>query len=132
DPVLRLAAVRVVGRLYARRVGDPPVDQMLANLVIAAVNENDRDMKLAAMDTLGALRERRAVDGLTQLVQFYGKGDLAEAAMTALSRIGDRSSAPLFVMQLSGKSTPMKVLAIEGLARTGDASHMAAIQSALK
>jgi HEAT repeat protein len=132
DPMLRLAAVRVIGRLYARRPGDAPVDQALGNLVIAAVNENDREMKLAAMDTLGALRERRAVDGLTQLLQFYGKGDLAEAAMAALARIGDRSSAPLFLMQLSSKSSAMKALAIEGLARTGDASHMAAIQASLK
>jgi HEAT repeat protein len=132
DPALRLAGLRVIGRLYARRAGDAPIDQMLGNLVIAAVNENDREMKLAAMDTLGALRERRAVDGLTQLFQFYGKGDLAEAALAALSRIGDRSSAPLFLTQLSGKPTPMKVIAIEGLARIGDASHMAAIQSALK
>jgi HEAT repeat protein len=132
DPALRLAAVRVVGRLYEKRAGDPPVDQQLGNLVIAAVNENDRGMKLAAMDTLGAIREVRAVDGLTQLFQFYGKGDLAEAALNALARIGGRSSAPLFLMQLSSKSMAMKVLAIEGLARTGDASHMAAIQGALK
>ena len=104
----------------------------MGNVVIAAVNENDRQMKFAAMDTLGAVREKRAVDGLTQLFQFYVKGDLAEAALSALARIGDRSSAPLFLMQLAGKSTPMKVLAIEGLARTGDASHMAAIQTALK
>ena len=132
DPALRLAAVRVIGRLYERRPGDATVDEGLGNLVIAAVNENDRAMKLAAMDTLGALRETRAVGGLTQLFQFYGKSDMAEAALAALARIGHRSSAPLFLMQLSGGSTPFKVLAIEGLARTGDASHVAAIQAALK
>jgi len=132
DPALRLAAVRVVGRLYERRPGDAPVDQQLANLVIAAVNEDNRAMKLAAMDTLGALRDARAVDGLTALFQFYGKGELAEATLEALARIGDRRSAPLFLAQLTGKSMVMKSLAIEGLARTGDASHMPAIQNALK
>ncbi len=35
-------------------------------------------------------------------------------------------------MQLDSKSSVLKALAIEGLARTGDASHMAAIQGALK
>ncbi len=132
DPALRLAAVRVIGRLWARRPGEPPLDAALGNLVIAAVNENSREMKLAAMETLGLLRERRAVDGLTELFQFYGKGELAEAALTALSRIGDKASAPLFVMQLGSKSAAIKTIAIEGLARIGDPSYATDIQSALK
>ena len=131
DPALRLAAVRVIGRLYQKHAGDAPVPQQLGNLVIAAVNENEQAMKFAAMDALGAIRETRAVGGLTDLFQFYGKGDLAEHALTALARIGDNSSAPLFLKLLAGK-TAMKIIAIEGLARTGDASHMAAIQGALK
>ena len=132
DPALRLAAIRVIGRLYEKRAGDSPIDQRLSNLVIAAVNERDPAAKLAAMDALGSVRDTRAIDGLTQLFQFYGKGELAEGALGALARIGHRSSAQLFVMQLTSKTTSFKVLAIEGLARTGDASHMAAIQGALK
>ena len=132
DPAIRLAAIRVVGRLYEKRAGDPAIDQRLSNLVIAAVNENDRVIKLAAMEALGDVRDTRAIDGLTQLFQFYGKGDLAEGALTALSRIGHRTSAPLFLMQMASKTPAFKTLAIEGLARTGDASHVAAIQGALK
>ena len=132
DPALRLAAIHVVGRLYQKRAGDLVVDPRLSNVVIAAVNESDRTIKLAAMATLGDIRETRAIDGLTQLFQFYGKGELAEGALAALARIGHRSSAPLFLMQLENRSAEFKALAIEGLARTGDASHMAAIQTALK
>lgn len=132
DAALRLAAIHVVGRLYEKRAGDLVLDQKLSNVVIAAVNESDRTIKLAAMETLGEIRETRAIDGLTQLFQFYGKGELAEGALAALTRIGHRSSAPLFLMQLENKSPQFKALAIEGLARTGDASHMAAIQGALK
>ena len=132
DPALRLAAIRVIGRLYEKRAGDPPIDQRLSNLVIAAVNERDVPVKLAAMETLGLVRDTRAIDGLTQLFQFYGKGELAEGALAALARIGHRSSAQLFVMQLGSKSPAFKAMAVEGLARTGDASHMAAIQGALK
>ena len=132
DPALRIAAVRVIGRLYEKRAGDGPIAQPLGNLVIAAVNENDRVMKLAAMETLGAIRETRAAGGLTELYQFYRKGGLAEGALASLARIGDKSTAPLFLMQLSGRSAVRKALAIEGLARTGDASHMAAIQNAIK
>jgi HEAT repeat protein len=133
DPELRLAAVRVIGRLYKPRPGDAPVDTALADLVITAVNESDRAMKAAAMETLGDIHEVRAVAGLTELLDFYGQGELALPALSALARIGDRSSAPVFLMRLKGKWTPKaKALAIAGLARTGDASHMAAIQGALK
>jgi len=132
DPAIRLAAIRVIGRLYQKRAGDAAVDQRLSNLVIAAVNESDRAVKLAAMETLGLVRDTRAIEGLTQLFQYYGKGELAEGALTALARIGHRSSAQLFLMQLTGKSSVFKALAVEGLARTGDASDMAAIQRALK
>ena len=132
DKAIRLAAIHVVGRLYEKRAGDPAVDQRLSNLVIAAVNESDVVIKRAAMDALGNVRDTRAIDGLTQLFQFYGKGELAEGALTALSRIGHRTSAQLFLTQMASKSPVFKTLAIEGLARTGDASHMAAIQGALK
>ncbi len=131
DPPLRMAAVRVIGRLYARRRGDPPVDRKLGDLVIAAVNEPVPAMKLAAMDALGDIGEARAVDGLAQLFDFYGKGELAEAALGALARVGARSSAPLLLKQLGSRSPVMRTLAIDGLARTGDATQMAAIQSAL-
>lgn len=132
DPLLRVAAVRVIGRLYARRPGDGPIESQLADAVIAAVNEENRDVKLAAMDTLGALRAGRAVEGLTRLFQFYGRSDMGLAALSALSRIGDKASVPMFLAQLTGKApTPFKVAAIEGLARAGDASHIPVIQDAL-
>ncbi|HXD72406.1 MAG TPA: hypothetical protein VN628_01655, partial [Vicinamibacterales bacterium] len=57
NPALRLAAVRAIGRVYERRPGDPPIDEKLGNALISAVNEPDRAMKFAAMDTLGAIRE---------------------------------------------------------------------------
>ncbi len=132
DPALRVAAIRVIGRLYARRPGDGTIEPRLADAVINAVNEQNRDVKLAAMDTLGALRDARAAAGLTQLFQFFGRSDMGLSALVALARVGDKSSVPLFLTQLSGKTpAPFKVAAIEGLARAGDASHIPAIQDAL-
>jgi HEAT repeat protein len=132
DSAVRAAAVRVIGRLYARQPGDGSIDPQLADAVINAVNENNNDVKLAAMDTLGALREARAVDGLTRLLQFFGKSDMGLSALNALARVGDTSSVPLFLSQLSAKTpATFKVAAIEGLARAGDASHIPAIQDAV-
>ena len=131
-PALRIAAVRAIGRVYEHRPGDPPIDQKLGNALINAVNEPDRAMKIAAMDTVGLIRERRAVEGLTQLFEFYGDGDLGQAAFGALTRIGDKSSVPaLRAAALPASRRRCKILAIEGLARTGDASHIPAIQDAL-
>jgi HEAT repeat protein len=132
DPALRVAAVRAIGRLYARRPGEGTIEPQLAEAVINAVNDANRDVKLAAMDTLGALRDARAVPGLTRLFEFFGKSDMGLSALVALARIGDKSSVPLFLAQLSKKMpTTFITAAIEGLARAGDASHVPAIQDVL-
>jgi HEAT repeat protein len=78
------------------------------------------------------MRYARAAQGLTQLFEFYGRGEMAEAALDALARTAHRASIPLFVSQLAAKSAAMKAIAIEGLARTGDSSQMGAIEAALK
>ena len=81
----------------------------------------------------GARRDalRAGVQALTELFQYYGKGELAEAALDALARIAYPASAPLFASQLTAKSAALQGIAIEGLARIGDASQLPAIQSAL-
>ncbi len=132
DQALRLAAVRVIGRVFEKRRQDEPVDTSVGDAIITALNENDRVIKSAAMDTLGAMRYDRAVDGLTQLFNFFVKGDLAEAAFEALARIGSPSSIPIFVEQLSSKASAVKAAAIEGLARAGDVRKMTEIDTALK
>jgi HEAT repeat protein len=130
EPALRLAAVRVIGRVFERRPGDPPVEQPVGDAVINALNDADRGMRAVAMQTLGALRYERGVQALTDLFQHFGKGDLAEAALDAIAHIGHPYSSPLLVSQL-GRSA-MKRIAIEGLARTGDRTTVVEIGAALK
>jgi HEAT repeat protein len=131
DPALRIAAVRVTGRLFERRVGDDAVDETLGDAVILALNDRNRDLQLAAMDALGALRYERAVQALTELFQFYHRNPQGTAALAALSRIGQRQSAVVFTNELSTGNASTKALAIEGLARLGDASLAAGIRPAL-
>jgi HEAT repeat protein len=132
DEALRLAAVRVIGRVFEKRRQDQSVDTSVGDAIITALNENNRLIKRAAMDALGAMRYGRAVDALTQLFNFYGRGEFAEAALDALARIGHPTSIPLFVAQLSSKVPAVRGIAIEGLARAGDAGRMADIETALK
>jgi len=131
DPARRYAAVRVVGRVYQKRMQDEPVDQTVGDAIITLVNEKDRALKVAAMDALGAMRYERSVQALIELFQHYGKGDEAAAALDALARIGHASAADVFSAQLQTRNAPLRGLAIEGLARIGDRAKLAEIESAI-
>ena len=132
DPAIRFAALRVIGRVFEWRRGDPAVDVPLGDAVISALNDRDRNVRAAAMQALGAMRYERGVQALTDLFQHFRKGEQAEAALDAIAHIAHPASVPLFEAQLTGKSLTMKAIAIEGLARVGDATNAAAIEAALQ
>jgi HEAT repeat protein len=131
DPAFRYAAIRVIGRVYERRPGDEPVDAVVGDATIGALNDNDRGIRAAAMQALGAMRYERAVTALTEQFQYFGKGELADAALDALARIAHPASAVILVPQLASKNDAVKAMAIEGLARIGDRSRRASIDSAV-
>src|SRR5262249_52782407 len=126
----RAGAVRVLGRVLATRAGDQPIESTVGDAVITALNDRDRAVKWAAMDALGAMRYERGLQALLELYQYFGKGELAEAAFDAMARIAHPSSTPLFVAGLTAKAPAIRVSAIEGLARLRETSALAAIQSA--
>jgi HEAT repeat protein len=132
DPALRFTAVRVLGRVFEHRPDDPPVDQLVGDAVITTLNDADRTVRVASMQTLGAMRYERAVQGLTDLFQHFGKGELAEASLDAIAHIGHPSSSPLLSSQLTNKSAAIRGIAMEGLGRTGDRIKAVEIDAALK
>ena len=131
DPAMRYAAVRVLGRVFARRAGDDTVESTVGDAVITALNDNDRAVKTAAMLALGAMRYDRGMQALTDLFTYYGKGDAAEASLDALAHIAHPTSVPLFTAQLAAKNASLRGIAIEGLARVGDPAQLPAIQAVL-
>jgi HEAT repeat protein len=131
DPMLRLAAIRVIGRVFARRPGDPPIDETVGDAVILALNDRETAIQETAMWALGAMKYERAIQGLNELFQYHQRGPLAEAAFDALAHIGHGSSLPQFVAQMNGRNPTLKLFAIEGLARTGDRARAESIISAL-
>jgi len=132
DEALRAGGVRVIGRVYSAHASDDEVDTSVGDAVITALNDQNKLIKLAAMETLGAMRYGRAVEALTRLLEYYKQGELAEGSFDALAQIAHPASIPLFTSQLAAKSAVMKTMAIEGLARAGDPSQMDAIEAALK
>jgi HEAT repeat protein len=131
DPAAHLVALQVVARVFAKRPQDEVVDPVLGDAVIGALNDKNSTIRIAAMQALGAMRYERSVQALTQLFQYYGRGNLAEGALDALARIAHASSTPIFIAQLAGKNALPKLMAVEGLARQGDTARATAIQTAL-
>jgi HEAT repeat protein len=131
DPALRYGAARVLGRVFEKRPSDEAIDETVGDALITALNDDDRAVKVAAMQALGAIRYERAVQGLTELYTFYGTTEPAAAALDALAHIAHPSSATLLTTTLSARSTSLRTIAIEGLARLGDASKLPAIQAAV-
>jgi HEAT repeat protein len=131
DPMLRLATIRVMGRVFARRPGDPAIEETVGDAVIMALNDREAVIQEAAMWALGAMRYERAIQGLNELFQYHQRGPLASSALDALAHIGHVSSLPQFAAQLNGKNPTFKLMAIEGLARTGDRSRSESVISAV-
>jgi HEAT repeat protein len=132
DPAQRYAALRVLGRVFQKRRQDEPVDSSVGDAVIAMLNEKDRTLRVTAMEALGSMRYERSVQGLMDLFGYHKKGDEAAAALDALARIGHESAAPLFTAQLQTKNTPMRSIAIEGMARIGDRAKLSEVETALR
>ena len=131
NPALRYAAVRVIGRVFERRAPDAPIDMTVGDGIVAVLNDSDRNVRAAAMQTLGAMGYERAVQALIEQFQYFGRGELAEEALDAIARIAHPASMTLLMTQLTSKHASLKAIAIEGLARVGDRSRFDSIESAL-
>lgn len=121
DPAIRAAAAAVSGRLQVAGASDS---------LIKAINDSSEETRYASMRALGELREARAVQALTEQLNYYGKGEGAWSALHALSRIAHESSVPVFKAHLADKDPYLRRAAMEGLARSGDTSEIAALQIA--
>jgi HEAT repeat protein len=131
NPALRYTAVRVIGRVFERRAPDEPLDTTVGDAIVAVLNDNDRNIRGAAMQALGAIGYERAVQALSEQFLYFGRGELAEAALDAIARIAHPASIDLLMAQLASKHASQKAIAIEGLARVGDRSRFPSIESAM-
>jgi HEAT repeat protein len=131
NPAFRYAAIRVIGRVFEKRAHDEPIDEMVGDAIVATLNDSDRNIRGVAMQALGAMWYERAVSALTEQFRFFGGGALAEEALGAIARIAHASSVDLLATELASKNAARKAIAIEGLARIGDANRIGSIESAL-
>jgi HEAT repeat protein len=131
DLAMRYAAINVIGRAYERGQGDSPVDPSVGDPIVHTINDAERSLAIASIHALGAMRYERAIVSLTELFQYHGKGEMAEASFDAVARIAHPSSATLFDAQLVSKTAAIRGIAVEGIARLGDPARLPKVQTAL-
>lgn len=121
DPTVRTGAAKVIGRLQVKSAGDA---------LLKAVNDSNAQVRYASIRALGEIREERAVQALTEQLNYYGKGEGAAAAMDALARIAHPSSLEVFKTRSTDKDPYIRRAAVEGLGRTGDKTSIAGFETA--
>jgi HEAT repeat protein len=120
DPAIRTGAARVIGRLRVKTAGDG---------LIKAINDSNDQVRYASMHALGEIREGRAIQALTEQLNYYGKGQGAWAALDALARIAYPSTIELFKARLADRDPYIRRAAAEGLGRAGYLSAMELLQT---
>lgn len=120
DAVMRAATARVLGRLRAAAAGDA--------LVVALNDPSDLVQQFAA-ESIGLLRNDRAVQALTDRVTYYGKGEKAGSALLALARIAHASSRDLFRARVNDPDAAVRRAAVEGVGRLRDRASIERVRT---
>jgi HEAT repeat protein len=105
-----------------------PDTSHIGNALIDNINSREALLRRAAMQALGQVRHRLAVQALSDQLSYYQRGPDAMAALEGLAGIGHQTSAPIFEQQLTSSNADMRRLAVEGLARAGNREVLAILQ----
>jgi HEAT repeat protein len=116
DPAIRAGAAQVIGRLGLKAASDG---------LLKAVNDSNAAVRYESIRALGAIRDARAVQAITDQLTYYERGEGARAAMSALALISHPSSLQVFQARLADKDPDLRRAAAEGMARVGDAKVVA-------
>ncbi len=119
DAYTRQSAARAAGVIFTA-VGDAPAPAAMGDALIAALNDDEASVRVAASEALGFVREARSEQALRDRFAFYARGPEAESALHALARIAGPSNARIFREALASHEVPYRVIAVEGLGRSRD------------
>jgi HEAT repeat protein len=127
NPLLRLAATQVLGRLYEaalrndRANGDILAQKTGAgDQVIAGMNDPDLFVRQASLRAAGEMRNDRAVQSLLDLLGYYKSGTLARLSLEAVARIAHPGSLSAMTALLESTDEQLRAHAVAGIGRTGD------------
>ena len=117
DPIIRAAVARVLGRLRQRQAGDR---------LLAALDDSNELVRQFAVESLGLVREDRALPRFRDLLARAGKRNVDGLAL-AVARIGAPDDLAYFTAHLGDRSAGVRRAAVEGIGRVGDRGSLAAI-----
>lgn len=127
NPMLRLAATQVLGRLFGAALAHERTSAEILSVkteagdqVISGMNDSDILVREASLRSAGEMRNERAVQSLIDLRTYYKSGTLANLSLEALARIGHPGSLPVLIATLDSKDERARAMAVTGIARTGD------------
>jgi HEAT repeat protein len=100
----------------------------IGNALIDNINSREALLRRAAMQALGQVRHRQAVQALSDQLSYHQRGPDAMAALEGLAGIGDETSASIFEQHLASANADMRRLAVEGLARSGNREVLSTLQ----
>jgi hypothetical protein len=128
SPETRVAAARAAGRIFRRGVAiaEAPGVVRLGDVLVHALNDPDRRVRVAALSGLGDMRWERGLQAVADGYQYYqGKPD-ALPYLATLARIAHPTSSPLFKAALTHRDSLYRMVGGEGMARLGGEEALAA------
>ena len=87
-------------------------------------------VQIAAMETVGLLRDKEAVPALADVLRRSGDAKVRRAALTAMAMLPDESSRALYLQYLNDKDDRLRAAAAEGIGRLRNPSDRAALEKA--
>jgi len=114
------------------RSGDGSVSQCAeaGNVLVAAMNGTNEQIRRTSMIAVGELRYPDAVEALTERFNVFKTGTDARIALTGLAIIGHESSVDTLRRQATNRDPEIRRLAVEGIAQArakSEWSHIATL-----
>jgi HEAT repeat protein len=99
-------------------------------LVEFRLRDLDQRVQIAAIETVGLLRDKGALPVLTDVLKRSGSVKVRRAALTAVAMLPDEANRPLFTQFLADKDEDLRAAAAEGFGRLHSAEDIPMLDKA--
>ena len=98
--------------------------------IVPMLRDPNPKVRKAAVESVGQLRVKEAVEDLSAIVRGDRDKDVQRAALTAMAKIPDNGQDKVFLLYLRDKDAKLRAAAAEGLGRSGNPSDLKVLQEA--
>ena len=100
--------------------------------VMFLMNDPDKRVRLAAIETAGLLRNKEALPQLRDILRRSGNKDVRRAALSSIAMVADPADHDLFRRYLDNKDAGLRAAAAEGLGRLGNPGDLGLLENAFE